>query len=84
MQEREIEMTRTTIKHDNARIRELETWFRFEYVDRLNRIARFQYLGLPIPESRWDLEMEAYDKENEMRLLKGLPKLPDIKFRDLL
>lgn len=84
MQEREIEYSRITVGNNNARIRELETWFRFEYVDRLNRIARHQYLGLPLPESRWDLEIEAYEKENEMRQLKGLSKLPEIKFRDLL
>lgn len=84
MQEREIEYSRITLKNDNARIREIETWFRHEYVDRLNRIARFQYLGLPLPESRWDLEIEAYEKENELRQLKGLSKLPEIKFRDLL
>ena len=84
MQEREVEYSRVTIKKDNTRIREIETWFRFEYVDRLNRISRFQYLGLPLPESRWDLELEAYEKENELRQLKGLSKLPEIKFRDLL
>lgn len=84
MQEKEIEYSRITVVNNNARIRELETWFRFEYVDRLNRIARHQYLGLPLPESRWDLEIEAYEKENEMRQLKGLSPLPEIKFRDLL
>lgn len=84
MQEREIDNSRITIKRDNNRIREIESWFRFEYVDRLNRIARFQYLGLPLVESRWDLELEAYEKENELRQLKGLSKLPEIKFRDLL
>ena len=84
MQEKEIEYSRITVGNNNARIRELETWFRFEYVDRLNRIARHQYLGLPLPESRWDLELEAYEKENEMRQLKGLSPLPEIKFRDLL
>ena len=84
MQERELENSRKTIKKDNTRIRELENWFRYDYIDRLNRIARFQYLGLPLPESRWTLEIEAYDKENELRELQGLPKLPEIKFRDLL
>lgn len=84
MQERELENSRQTIKVDNTRIREIETWFRYEYIDRLNRIARFQYLGLPLPETRWELEIEAYDKENELRQLKGLSQLPEIKFRDLL
>ena len=84
MQERELESSRITIKQDNTRIRELENWFRFEYVDRLNRIERFRYLGLPLPETRWELENEAYDKENELRKLEGLTPLPEIKFRDLL
>jgi hypothetical protein len=84
MTEKELENSRLTIKRDNTRIREIETWFKFEYVDRLNRISRFQYLGLPLPESRWDLEMEAYEKENEMRQLKGLSPLPELKFRDLI
>jgi hypothetical protein len=84
MQETEIEMTRTNQKSDNTRIREIETWFRYEYIDRLNRIERYKYLGLPLVETRWELEIEAYDKENELRQLKGLSALPEIKFRDLL
>lgn len=84
MQEKEIEMTRMTVKPDNSRIREIEAWFRYDYIDRLNRIERYKYLGLPLVESRWELEIEAYDKENELRQLKGMPQLPEIKFRDLL
>ena len=84
MTENEIEMSRMTIKPDNSRIRELESWFRYEYIERLNKISRYQYLGLPLDETRWRLELEAYDKENELRELKGLPKLPEIMFRDLL
>lgn len=84
MSEREIEKSRLTIKRDNARIREIESWFRYEYVDRLNRIERFRYLGLPTKETRWDLENEAYEKENELRKLKGLEPLPELKFRELL
>jgi hypothetical protein len=84
MQEQEIEMSRVTIQPDNTRIRELESWFRYDYIDRLNRVARFQYLGLPLPETRWELEIEAYDKENELRQLKGLSPLPEIVFRDLI
>ena len=84
MQMREIEKSKITIKKDTTRIREIETWFRYEYMDRLNRIARHQYLGLPSPESKWDLEIEAYNKENELRQLKGLSPLPEIPFRDLI
>jgi hypothetical protein len=84
MQEIELETSRQTPEIDKTRIRELETWFRFDYVERLNRIARCQYLGLPLPESRWTLELEAYEKENELRKLQGLPELPEIKFSNLL
>ena len=84
MQEREIDKSRMTMREDHTRIREIESWFRYEYVDRLNRIERFRYLGLPLPETRWDLEHEAYEKENELRILKGLLPLPELKFRDLL
>ena len=80
----EVEKSKITLTRDDTRIRELEMWFRYDYIDRLNRIQRHQYLGLPLPESRWDLEIEAYDKENELRQLKGLSPLPELKFRDLL
>lgn len=84
MQERELDKSRITKTTDHTRIREIESWFRYEYVDRLNRIERFRYLGLPLPETRWDLENEAYVKENELRALKGLAPLPELKFKDLL
>lgn len=80
----EVEKSKITLTRDNTRIRELEAWFRYDYVDRLNRISRHQYLGLPLPESRWDLEVEAYNKENELRQLQGLSPLPEMKFRDLI
>jgi hypothetical protein len=80
----EVEKSKMTLTRDNTKIREIEMWFRYEYIDRLNRIARHQYLGLPLPESRWDLEVEAYNKDNELRQLKGLPELPELKFRELI
>ena len=80
----EVDKSKITISRNVLRIREIETWFKYEYTDRLNRIARHQYLGLPVPESRWDLEIEAYNKENELRQLKGLSPLPELKFSDLL
>ena len=84
MQERELSNSKRTIKPDNTRIREIENWFRYQYVDRLLRIDRFKYLGLQLPETRWELELEAYNKENELRRLKGLPQLPEITYKDLL
>ena len=84
MRMNEIEKTKVTLTRDNKKIRELEMWFRYEYIDRLNRIARHSYLGLPAPESRWDLEIEAYNKDNELRQLKGLSPLPELTFSDLL
>ena len=80
----EVEKSKVTLTRDNTKIREIEMWFRYEYVDRLTRIARHQYLGLPLPESRWNLELEAYEKEQKLRELKGVSPLPELKFRDLL
>lgn len=84
MIEREMDGSRTTISNlDIKRIEKLENWFRYEYPDRLNKINRYQYLGLKLPETRWNLELEAYDKENELRALKGLDKLPTPKLQNL-
>lgn len=84
MRMNEIEKSKVTISRDVTKIREIEAWFEYEYTTRLNRILRHQYLGLPAPESRWDLEVEAYNKDNELRKLKGQPPLPELKFIDLL
>ena len=84
MQEIEINKSRITKTIDSTRIKEIKSWFRYEYVDRLNRIERFRYLGLPTEETRWELETEAYDKENELRKLQGLDPLPELKYTDLL
>lgn len=83
MRMNEVEKSKITLSPDMMRIREIEMWFRYDYIDRLTRIMRHQYLGLP-SESRWDLEVEAYEKENELRQLKGLSLLPELKFRELL
>ena len=85
MYENELELSRKTVNNLNIRrIEELERWFRFEYPSRLNTIERYRYLGLPLPETRWSLEHEAYDRENELRQLKGLSPLPELKYKDIL
>lgn len=61
----------------------LERWFKYEYPKRLNTIARYSYLGLPLPETRYELELEAYEKENMLRKLNGLEPLPKLKNKDL-
>jgi len=68
---------------DVKRIDELEKWFAREYVSRLNTINRYTYLGLPLPETRYALEMEAYHKENELRALKGQEPLPESKLKKI-
>lgn len=84
MREREIETSRKTKTPNVKRINEIEMWFRYEYPARLHTINRYTYLGLPLQESRYALELEAYVKENELRTLKGQELLPDIKFKDLI
>lgn len=84
MIEHELESSRTTSQtQDIQRIATLEKWFRFEYPSRLLTIQRYSYLGLKLPESRYALEMEAYDKENELRRLRGQEELPSPRLQDL-
>lgn len=84
MVENELETKRSTITQDYARIAEITNWFRFDYPMRLNKINRYKYLSLPLPESRYNLELEAYNKENELRRLQGLPPLPELTIKEIL
>ena len=86
MREFELNTSRETII-DHAAIKrtdELEKWFRFEYPARLNKINTYSYLGLKCDETRWDLEIEAYNKENELRIIEGKEPLPEIKYKSIL
>ena len=83
MIEKELEASKRVVSKDVKRIDELQRWFRFEYPERLNRFNRYSYLGLPLVETRYHLELEAYEKENELRMLKGEELLPELKFKDL-
>jgi hypothetical protein len=85
MIENELEASRTTETSLNVRrIEEIEKWFRIEYPARLLKAERYYYLGIPAEETRWDVEKEAYDKENELRILRGEEPLPALKYTDLL
>jgi len=84
MKETVLELRRAVEPSVNMkRINELEKWFAHEYVSRLNTINRYTYLGLPLPETRYALEMEAYKKENELRALKGQEPLPESKLKKI-
>lgn len=84
MREYELEASRLVNDIDVTRINELELWFRHEYPARLQTINRYAYLGLPLKETRYSLELEAYNKENELRELKGLERLPELPFNDFI
>lgn len=66
------------------KIAKIERWFNVDYLVRLAKISRYKYLGLKCDETRYALEMEAYKKENELRVLKGLEPLPETKYKKLL
>jgi hypothetical protein len=85
MIEQSIE-TRKTVhpNHVAIEIDELKRWFRTEYTERLNRANRYKYLGLPMLESRYALEMEAYEKEQRLRELEGKEPLPEPKFTNII
>lgn len=85
MTEYEKETSRiTTDSTDYKRIEELEKWFRYDYRSRLDAVNRYNYLGIPCVESRYTIEIEAYEKEQELRQLKGLAPLPEIKYTKLI
>lgn len=69
---------------DLKRVEELEAWFKDVYVKELLRISRYKYLGLPCDRTKYDLEKEAYQKENELRKLLGQEELPAIKYKKIL
>lgn len=81
---KELDNGRKTITKNIREIDRLEKWFRFDYPAELNKINRYVYLGLPLNKTRYQLEHEAYEKENTLRELKGLEPLPPIKIIDLL
>lgn len=81
----ETEIRRVVVNPRNSeRIKQLENWFRFEYVARLNKINRYSYWNIKCDDSRYALEKEAFEKENELRKLKGLELLPEPKLNKLL
>ena len=84
MVENELEATRKIVRVDRSKELELEKWFKEVYPYWRNRIEMYAYWGLKAEKTRYELEMEAYQKENELRQLRGLDKLPPLKIVDLL
>ncbi len=80
----EVETKRKVISIEAEEIEKLERWFRNEYIERKATIDRYTFLNLPKVETRMELEIEAYQKEQRLRELKGYPKLPDIKIGTLI
>ena len=84
MVENELENTRRIVRPDRSREVELERWFKETYPYWRNRIEMYAYWGLKAEKTRYELELEAYEKENELRQLRGLEKLPPLKIVNLL
>lgn len=84
MTEMPIETKRQVVLPDLRELDALKAWFRTEYRDRLDKINRYQYLGIKTEDTRYALEKEAYQKEQRLRELQGLEPLPEIKFKKLL
>jgi len=66
------------------RIADLEYFLFTLYPRRLRNVERAIYLGYEPEERRYDLELEAYEKEQEYRELMGLKKLPELKNKKLI
>jgi len=62
-----------------SRLVELEKWLYVEYPKRLQHINRCNYLGIKPDETRYALEVEAYEKEQEIRKILGKKPLESLK-----
>lgn len=62
----------------------LKKWFKTEYVERLNRLNNRLFLKLPQEETRYDIEIDAYKKEQELRKLEGKSPLPPVKLNSVI
>lgn len=65
-------------------VRDIEFWFKTEYLITKAKIERYKYLGLECDITRHELEKEAYEKEQRYRSLLGLEPLPELKKIKLL
>lgn len=74
-----VEISRAPID----RIFEIRAWFEKEYSFRLHHIQRCKYLGIKPEYDLYELEKEAYDKEQELRALQGMEPLDDIKIHNI-
>lgn len=79
MVEKEKSNKKVVVKPSQEARLEIERWFRNEYIERKMRITRYNYLKIPHKDTLYALEMEAYEKEQKLRELKGEELLPDIK-----
>ena len=62
-----------------SKLVELEKWLYVEYPRRLQHILRCNYLGVTPDETRYELELEAYNKEQEIRKILGKKPLENLK-----
>lgn len=69
---------------DTRRVRELEYFLFTDYPRRLDHIQRCVYLGITPDEKLYDLQTEAYIKEQEYRLLTGKKPLEEIKTKKII
>lgn len=84
---REVQLSTTKQKKPtnvSAEMDQITHWFRTEYLVRHAALERYKYLGLPMLDSRYALELEAYDKENRLRELQGLEPLPAPKHKQII
>ena len=82
-----INKRKEVLKHEQdkeKRILELKKWFKTEYAERLNRLNNRIFLKLPQEETRYDIEIDAYNKEQELRKLEGLSPLPPVKLNKVI
>ena len=60
------------------RLKYLDNWFKTEYLVRLEHIRRCDYFNIKSDETMYELQKEAYEKEQEYRKLIGKKPLDEI------
>lgn len=71
-------------KSNSQKIELIRNWFKTDYLVRLSQIERYKYLGLELDDTRYELEIEAYEKEQDLRDLLGEEPLPQHKLTKII
>lgn len=65
-------------------VKNIKAWLRDEYPLLLAIYGNSKYLNLPVERTRYDIEIEAYQKRQRLNELEGNEPLPELKINNIL